>query len=413
MKLKQFFLTHVWLYFIALFFLSLTIYSLHVYKVKSILWGDTRYYYSYTRSLAIDHDLNFDNEAFLPNVGFPNPPLFSPTTSRVTNKFSPGSPLLWLPAFIAGEGLTMGLKFVTHQSALAGYGWLTLWTVGASTVLFSVFGLFLFYLAIREKFGEKIALITSTILFLTTQLFFYTAVDPFNSHSASFAISAALFYLSAKWLVGEKKITFLQVGRLGLVAGLLALIRNQDVVFCVPLGLMILLQSKEYIRNFFKALFFSIAAFLPLLIQLNFTYYLYGQLNSGYTLGGEKFYWLHPDFIRIFLSSGNGFLFFAPIIFFCTWGILTAARGGNRLAQVGLVAFLLNAYIIASWAPEILGGPYGSRMFTSDLPWLGYGAAVLLQKYWSEKTNRYWILLLIFVCMINTMWQTIYMLLHH
>ncbi len=402
-----------WLLFVALFIGSAIIYSAHVYKVQSILWGDTRYYFAYTRSLAIDHDLNFDNEAFLPKVGFPNQPLFSPKTNRVTNKFSPGAPLLWLPSFVLGEGLTWVQSQFMARPQIMGYGWLTLWVVGVSTVGFSVIGLWFFYLTAKNVVGKTTGLISSAVLLLTTQLFFYTAIDPLNSHSASFAVSAILLYFCQKWLFDKQKLSWKQVSFLGLLAGLLALIRNQDVVFCVPIGLSMLLKEKERVKNVVKSVLFGLVAFLPITIQLYCTNYLYGQLSSGYTIGGEQLNWFHPDFGRILLSQGNGFLFFAPIVFFFLFGLLKAAKYRDHLAQVGLISFVLSAYVIASWGPEILGGPYGSRMFTSSLPWLGYGGAMLLKEYFPDKSSRIWIFLLIFICLINTMGQTVYMLLKH
>jgi len=400
-------------FFIGLFIFSSCVYAAHIFKVQSILWGDSRYYYAFTRSIVVDHDLNFDNEAFLPNLGFPNPPLFSPATNRITNKFSPGAPLLWVPGFVLGEGLSLIQGYFFPQSELAGYGWLTVWTVGVSATAFSVGGLYLFFLVLKQKFGVELSLFSSAVLLLTTQLFFYTAIDPLNSHSASFFISGLLFFLSSKWIFGQPKSTWVQVGIIGLTAGWLALIRNQDIIFCIPIGVSMLLKEKKSVENLIKLGLFGIATFAPLLIQFSFTYYLYGQYSSGYLLGGEQLQWLNPDFGRVLLSSGNGFFFFAPIVFLFIWGLLKAARRGDRIAQVGTCAFLLATYVIASWGPEMLGGPYGSRMFTSILPWLGYGGAALFKEYWPQRQARYAILLLIFVCLINTMGQTIYMLLKH
>lgn len=413
MKAILFFRERAYLLFGILFLLSSIVYTLHIYQTKSVLWGDTRYYYAYTRSIILDQNINFDNEAFLKNVGFPNQPVFSTVTNRVINKFSPGAPILWIPGFVFGQLFTFIQTRISPQSFTNGYSWVTLWVVGLNSVMFSVFGLYLIFLALKEKFGRRVALLTCVILFLTTQVLFYTAIDPLNSHSASFLFSSLLFYLSLRWLFEKDRISFGKVCALGLVAGWLALIRNQDIIFCVPIGLAILFRSKFYITNFAKAVFFSLAALLPLLIQFNFTYYLYGQFNTPYTLGGEKFYWLKPDFIRVLFSQGNGFLFFAPIVLFFVWGLVKSAQKKNTVALSGLLIFALATYVIASWAPEILGGPYGSRMFTSTLPWLSYGGAVLLKENWEVKERRYLILLLIFVCSINTIAQTFYMLLTH
>lgn len=403
--------------FILLFLASSVVYAAHVYQTQSILWGDTRYYYAYTRSLVVDRNINFENEAFLNDVGYPNQPTFSPLTNRVINKFSPGAPILWIPGFLLGQGFSYVWGLLSPQKVVEGYGFITQFTVGLTAVFFSTAGLYLFYLAVQKQFGKKVALATSATLFITTQLLFYTAVDPLNSHSASFLFSSLLFFLSMKWVFKSEKVFLWQVIVLGGVAGWLALIRNQDIIFCVPIGLGILLkeplQIKNYLLNILKSLVFAVSAFLPLLIQLTFTYYLFGQYNTPYAIGGETFYWLQPDFIRILFSQQNGFFFFAPIVLFCLWGLVIALRKKEMVAAASLISFVLTAYVIASWAPEILGGPYGSRMFTSTLPWLGFGAATLLNHYWKNKQAMIMILLLIFVCSINTIAQTFYMLLTH
>lgn len=402
-----------WLFFVFFFFSS-ALYTLHTFKAKSILWGDTRYYFAFTRSLVINHNLNFDDIAFLPGVGFPNPPVYSPITNRIENKFSPGAPLLWIPAFVVGQlGSSIEVAVTHHQPIAAGYSWLTQWLVGVSTVGFSVLGSVVLFQTLRSRFGKKIALLTVAILWLTTQLFFYTSLDPFNSHSASFLFAALLFWASCRWLFSQKPLQFWQALVLGLIAGWLALIRNQDIIFCLPLGFVILSQQKTYLQNVLKATLFALAALAPLLIQLNFTHYLYGQYSSGYLLGGEGLHWFQPDFARVLLSQGNGFFFFAPIVFFLLWGLVMAARHKDLIAWVGLGSFVLAAYVIACWGPEIVGGPYGSRMFTSTLPWLGYGGAVMLKKYWADRRARRLILLLIFSCFLNNMGQTLYMLLKH
>jgi hypothetical protein len=85
--------------FLGLYLFSVITYTAGLARVQSILWGDTRYYYTYTASLLLDRDINFSNQAYLPDVGFPHPPVVSQVTHLVTNKFSPGAPLSCVLAF--------------------------------------------------------------------------------------------------------------------------------------------------------------------------------------------------------------------------------------------------------------------------------------------------------------------------
>lgn len=408
-----FFRLRTWLLFVGLFLFSSLIYTAHVFVAKSVLWGDTHYYYAVARSLVVDHNLNMSNEAFLPLFGFPNQPVFSSGTNRIVNKFSVGAPLLWLPPLMVGAALELGIPFLRNSTSILGYGWFTQWLVGVTTVGFSTLGLAVFFHALSRKFGRKTSFFVSAILLFCTQLFFYTAVDPLNSHSTSFLLSAVLFALSLRWVFEKKEISFLRVLVLGLVAGYLALIRNQDCIFLVPVGILLFLIPASLPKKVGRAIIFLLSSAVPMTLQFASTYYWYGQFTSPYIQGGEKLNWLQPDFLRVLFSQGNGLLFFAPVVVVCLSGLWVGLRKRDAVATAGGVGFLLAMYVIASWGPEIVGGPYGSRMFTSCLPWLGYGLALFLKKYWPIKKNRVWLLTLLFCCCLNTMAQTVLLLLNH
>src|SRR3989344_454887 len=72
----------------------------HAFIVRKTVYGDGIYYYSWVRSLAVDHDISFANEYTRFGVTQPRTP-----TGLITNKHSIGPAVLWLPAFLGIHSL--------------------------------------------------------------------------------------------------------------------------------------------------------------------------------------------------------------------------------------------------------------------------------------------------------------------
>lgn len=440
-KIKNLFVTNLqsngipW--FIILFVLSLTIYCAGVFRVKSFIWGDSLYYYAYTRSIVMDRNIDFSNEAFHPKLGFPNKPEFSSRTGLITNKFSPGASLLWIPGFILGQSLSvvgnLFINFVKNSGSMVGiiaptnfetleaffttdgFGFLPQLFVSVSALSASVGGLWFVYKTLCIWFQKQIAVLTSLVLLLSTPLFYYTALDPVNSHSGSFLLSAILLYRFSKFLQ-IKHARWQDIILMGIISGLLMLVRNQDFVILIPILSTIIFAKKE---NFLDKLnwfvLFGGTVFIIFSVQLVFTVQLFGILGSPYLIRGENLSWLNPDFIRVLFSKENGLFFFSPVLLFAVIFLVRMFKKNNLIAVVALVTFLLQLYVVASWGREIIGGPYGSRMFVSILPHLSIGLAyfiIFLQQKLSPKKFISIFALTLFILFCNMMIQTGIMLYH-
>lgn len=427
-------------FFISLFLLSVVSYTAGALRVGSILWGDTRYYYAYTRSLVVDRDINFVNEAYRAEVGFPNPPEIATATLRVTNKFSLGAPLLWIPGFVVGQVVSWIAEVpasVQHGNwpSPDGYTAVTQYVVALTAIALSVGGLYLLCVAVQTwlirqmKFTQRQATRWSMgvagVLYATTQLFYYTSVDPLNSHSASFFASSWAFWLVAQVLVHGW--TWRRALALGGIGALLFLIRAQDVLVVAPALIWLLVAPQKSqpvaaikVRGAWQRLSYGrrigllVLAAFPVLIALGLqqavTWYLFGEVGNPYLLRGESFAWLQPDFARVLLSPGNGLFFFAPMTAIMWYGLAVLARRRLIIGWLGLGVFALQLYIIAAWGPEIVGGPYGSRMFVSSLPWLAIGLVPIAQYLERHRLGRWWMWGAIGLAAANNLVQTIVML---
>lgn len=383
-----------------------------------MLWGDALYYYAYTRSIVVDADIDFENEAYRENGGFPNPPEISEITGKVTNKFSPGVSLLWMPGFSIGQFLGWLLTSLGILSFdLSGYGLLTLAPVVLSSITFGILGLMFIDKTLRELGFAQESWHALIALFLTTPLFYYMTVDPVNSHPAAFMLASLLLYLSA---VSYQKVSWQKTILAGLIAGMLILVRNQDFVLTLPIAVFLIWHSKGVLEKVNQFVLFYGSAFVVFSVQLFFTLELFGLFTSPYLHRGEQLSWLQPDFLRVLFSFENGLFVFSPltlvaVIFLVRGYKFASSKKEQVFTLMSCAGFLLAAYVIASWGPEILGGPYGSRMFLSSLPFLSIGVALALkffkQKY--EKNYQKFFFVFIGALTVNMIVQTLIMLVRY
>lgn len=370
--MKKFFFKY-WL--LTLFIACATGYLLGVLRVGSTVWGDSIYYYAYTHSLVMDGDISFANESVEPSLPFPNPPKVNPATGLVISNFSPGTGLLWIPAFVLGQ-------LVTGNS----YSLITQAIVGLSAVGFGTLGVYFFALGLRLIFPQRAVVQTVISFLLASQLFYYLSLDPLNSHSVSFLFASLSFYTWVQ-IWQAKAMIWKQAIALGVSLGTLALIRNQDVLTGVVLlgSLLFHIQPKvKILQHLFLAVLVAVTIGS---IQLLTNWTLYHSWQSPYIINGQSLSWFSPDFIRVLFSQGNGFFRYAPLAMISFLGLLSFAKVQKKLAITCALVFLCQLYVIASWDPEIVGGPYGSRMFVGTLPFLGVGLAHLL----TRSTQQWWL----------------------
>ncbi|MDA1079556.1 MAG: hypothetical protein O2840_02600 [bacterium] len=171
------FIRKYWL--VLLFLVCSSGYLLGVLRVGSTVWGDSIYYYAYTRSLVVDHDISFANESVMPSLPFPNPPKLSSATGLVASNFSPGTGILWIPGFLLGQGMLLA----------DGYSLFTQVIVGLSAVGYGVLGVYFFANGLKSLFPQTVVIRTVISFLLATQLSYYLSLDPLNSHSVSFLLN--------------------------------------------------------------------------------------------------------------------------------------------------------------------------------------------------------------------------------
>jgi len=371
--------------FLLIFIFSFAVFLAHTLFTKTAVFSDGRFYYAITRSLVKDKDIKFRNEFTALNV--------TPTTTHqdyVWNMYPPGAPLFWMPLFIITDGFIYLTKLLSTP-----WGWFTLDTLGygivfqtavaMSSIFLGTLGLYLIYQLLNDFFSEKISLFTTIALFATTNLLFYTAVEPINSHAVSFFIAALFLFYFLKYKT-DKYYFFV----LGIIGGVAGIVRTQDLLILIIPTIYVLqnfkFKFKKLSASFLLLTSGVLIAFLPQIIfwqKIFNTLWYSPYLDVGFNL-------LKPRIIFVLFNTQNGLFTITPFIALAVAGTFLVNKKLISLRNIALPYFLLQLYLISSWGNYYQGGSYSIRMMISSYPFVVFGLAeiinILIKKISLQKT---------------------------
>ena len=337
-----------WLLIIAAIYLIG--YLSHALFLQKTVYGDGIFYFSWLRSIVVDHDINFSNEYSHFGV------------NAKGNKHPIGAPLFWLPWYAKTHAIIDKTGYELPYQLI----------VGLISVLAAISGLILLFRLLLFHFSSTSSMLAVLSIAGATNLLFYGSIDPVNSHAISFF--AATIFLS--FLYSKNVSPFLT----GCALGFCSLVRPQDAV----LGL---LAFPKYSKAFFLGL---IVTFFPQLLAWQA---LYGSpLISPYLAGGESFTWWSPNFFNVLFSPMNGLFLWTPMALIAILGFIFWKDSRRTWF---LVLFVLEVAIVGSWSIWWQGASYSGRMLVSTLPILAFGLAALFSKLATQGLRAKQILLAI------------------
>lgn len=342
---------------IALYLLGFFAHTLYLHKT---VYGDGIYYYSWIRSVVFDRDINFHNEFNHFSVEFQTTP-----TGYPTNKYAIGTPLLLFPTYLMHASLMKGTGYeFPYQVA-----------VGATSVLYVLFGLALLYVLLSQYISASVARLTTIAMALATHLLFYGSLDTVNSHGLSFFAAVVFLYVAL-----QKEKNWLLIG---LTLGLVSLIRLQDIIY----GILLIPPTFSYSSLKSRLIMLSgiILAFVPQLLAWQL---LYGSFwVSPYTIEGEYFNLFKPHVFEVLFSQTNGLFLWTPLVLL---GVVGFFFFRNTLRVPMLTTFFLQVLIVSTWSTPSQGASFSGRMFVSSLPLIAFGVGTIFQtlqkRGWTDKT---------------------------
>ncbi|NCC25889.1 MAG: hypothetical protein EOM25_11970, partial [Deltaproteobacteria bacterium] len=286
-----------------------------LWTTKAIIRSDALGYYAYVRSLAIDGDLHFENEFQDYNAhGDDVPSIRSLTpTNHVANKYFIGPALLWTPFFVAAHGTVLAMQVFGLEISADGYTWPYHLFMALGSVLYGLLGLVCMERMLRLFFDQASGFWAVSMVVLSTNVIYYLAVEPTMAHAMSLGMVSAFACL---WLKGLERRSLANLMFLGLVGGVMVLIRPQNVVFMIlPLAELLgfVGQSRNFQRRLFESIFFGLFFLLPLLPQLVVWKILYGKFLV-FSYQGEGFDFFHPKLWASLFSDRHGLISWTPSV---------------------------------------------------------------------------------------------------
>lgn len=319
-------------------------------------------------------------------------------------RYASGPAVLNLPFFLAGHALANKLGYKADGfSKPYQYAWI----LGA--LFYTAWGLYLLMLILRRFFSPQYTALLLLLLTLATNFINIATLANPLSHSFLFFLHAAFLYQLFKW---QSKVTYAQALSSGLIAGLIAISRPNEVLVVMLAAMWQL--NKPYLSNrihFFKTNIWPIACFaaggfISALPQL-----VYWKMASGswlyysYQDAGVGFDFLNPHTIPFLFSFRKGWFVYTPIMLFCVVGFYQLWKQQKPLFIAFLFFLIPHIYVISSWSEWwYAGGCYSSRSMVSVYALLTLVLGFGLKPFLKYKFSWLWI---VFLCYLNLFqfWQ--------
>jgi hypothetical protein len=382
-------------------------------------WGfaraasDGREYFVQVRSLVLDRDLDFANE----NASF--------GVRGTAGNFAFGAPLLWVP-FFALAHLWLGLLNLFGAGySLEGYFNPYQRAVGLGSLVYGYAALILAYRLLIQYFSRWLAAATTIAVTCGSFVIWYLVVDNSMSHAVSmFAVTLFVYF----WHQTRGDTSVRRWALLGAAAGLMSLVRWQNVLFVVfpaaealgrlvprlsrrgsgriedtgdgppvndraadpeglePAGASTASAGRAPVGASRRAATWeqtaaAYAAFgMGWIVTFSPQLYFWKVVRGGWLAmpaGAHGAQWTSPALGDVLFSPDRGLFSWTPLLLLAVLGLIPFARRHPRLGALLLAAFALQIYINAT--VEWFGHGFGARRFANCMLVFAIGLAALLQ----------------------------------
>lgn len=373
------------------------IFLLHFYVVGQAVYGDGIYYWSYTRSLIKNHNLDLRNEK---NHNF------SPKHNNILEKenysgkpveswFPVGVSLSWLPVFAVIDSAANVIHHYNPAFPNNGYSNIYQISIGLLNIVFITAGVTILFYFLKSFFSPFLSWLTVLTWLFASNLLYYGSVDVINSHPFNFLLSVLFVFI---WFKTHKKRSIIQWGILGIILGLLSITRTQDLLFAFFL-IGDLINNRKFYRKIVAPFILSlIIAFIIYISQTLIWKGMYGGLiispysRAGFTLG-------FPHLWEVLWSDKNGLLRWTPIFLF---GFIGLWMIKNKTVWYYCLFFcLVQILLISSWNGWVVGGSYGMRLLLSSSFAFCLGLGSFFEKIQQLVNDKWLIVFAVLIILLN------------
>lgn len=347
------------------------------------LQSDAFYYYAYLRSIAFDRDVSLANDYRMVGLG-DKPHLFEPTvTGYAHSAWTVGPAIVWSPFFATGHLVAHRLAAQGRDVATDGTSYPYRQSIVIAGLVYALLGWWLTLRLCETWFGPRLASTAVALVAGGSFMLWYTLIEPTMTHAPSMAAVAA-FLLCWSRTRDDRRLRHWML--LGALAGLMTLIRWQNVLFAlVPacdavVALVRAWRAEDRARLravLVGGLAFTLVASVTFLPQMLAWKSIYGAYLAVSPVG-PKIRLTDPRLVLTVFSSRNGLVAMSPIVYVGLLGLVAFTRRhratGVPLAVAVLAMIWFNASIQDWWGSD----GYGGRRFDGVLPIVVLGVAAAL-----------------------------------
>lgn len=361
---------------------SVTFHKKHWEKPNGVIASDVKGYYGYLPALFIYDDIELsDIQSYVIDDDLK---IWFSTTENGQNfiKFPSGMAIMYSPFFAIAH---MQASYGTAPAN--GYSWPYRFWLTLGSLFYTFLGIFFIRRLLRLFFDDRVTATTLIVLFLSSNLFYYTAYDGILSHNYSFAVISGFLYGVVKWLDQPKWKYLILTAVCG---GLMIAVRHIDILF-LPFvflfGVSSLRALKERFNFLWKYRWMTLTAALIMLLmltpQLAYYKYIFGTFfHYGYS--GERFFFGAPHLYDSLLSYRNGWLVYSPIMILAIVGVFFIRKAAASFFSFAVFSIPVYYYVLASWWCWWFVG-FGNRGYINLYPILAIAIASLLQVLYKRR----------------------------
>jgi hypothetical protein len=305
-------------------------------------------------------------------------------TGKYVFKMTMGVSVMVSPFFFAANALAGPLGYNT-----GGYSLPYRFALVMAGLFYLILGLIFLAKVLRLYFSETVTAFVLVSIALGTNLFWYSTFEPGMSHVYTFFLASVFLWLTILW---HKNPRTGKAILLGLVTGLLALIRPINILFII-FFIFYDVKSLPDIRK--KCLLFRNKA-LHLLIMAGFgilvllPQLVYWKTVSGhwiyYSYGNEGFFFNHPQWLRVLFSFRKGWFVYTPVMIFAVTGIGFLFKKLKPFSVATLLLLFIYLYVVSSWWCWWYGGSLGQRELIDIYPVMAIPLAAMIE--WTGRLMK-------------------------
>lgn len=383
--------------------LALTIVSVAVGNSPMLIVGDGKPYYAWARSVILDGDVDFTNDYKLIYPPDPLPGYMEERTPNglVPNTFCIGMAIIEIPGLFVAHCITVLLFPEKADGVSLLYQIFIIW----SLIALMLFSFHLLYRAMLSLGASKSwAFWFSITAIAGSNLIHYIVKDSAMAHGAGAALINILVFLITRYNMETHLPSWVKIVRLGLLTGLLLLVRNTNIVILPSIAALAFIYFRFRVRDILciAAVAIPVITLQPLALYFlwgepRLTPYYYAAFNSG----------LQGITVTLFSLRYGLFIihpWYAVLLVLALWGLSIPGRLRN-LSLWTLISFTGLSIVNGMWSFRLFAGSFGGRAFIELLPMLSIAGSLLV----TEKNVHQRTRLVLLTCMLISIALNIYL----